>query len=93
MQFKVESSELEFQELVEKRKQEIKLEVNKKIDKIRFWYVMVELVVMISGYAMLVYFTSWQIALAIFLVQTSDSMRLTRTLNKEKSFWKIIWRL
>jgi len=62
MQLKMESSELEFQELVEKRKKEIKIQVDKKIDKIRFWYVIVELLV-----------TTWWLCHDLVLCQLANS--------------------
>ena len=92
MQLKVESSELEFQELVDKRKKEIKLQVDKKIDKIRFWYVIVELLVTTGGYAMIWYFASWQIAVGIWLAQWGNNMAQRRNIHKERNLWKEIWK-
>ena len=92
MEIKIESSEKEFQELVEKRKLEIQQAVTKKVQKYKFWYVIVELVVTIGGYGMLWYFFNWQLALGLFLIQWGNNMAQSRNIHKEPNLWKEIWK-
>lgn len=92
MEFKIESAEKEFQELVAKRKQEIELGVRKKVNKLRLWYVLVEYGVLILGYTIICCFVSWQLAIGIWLIQWGNNMAQKRQLYKDDNFWKEIWK-
>ena len=65
---KIESQEKEFQDLVEKRKKEIQLEVDKKIHNYKIGYVTIELIALIIGYTLLCYSLGWTATTGIFLV-------------------------
>lgn len=74
----VESSEKEFQQLVEKRKKELQLEVDKKIHNYKKIYVVIELVLGIIGFGIIIYTGGWLLALGIGVAMTGNNMMQNR---------------
>lgn len=79
--FKIESSEKEFHELMEKREKEIKTQVDTKIRKFKLGYVSIELALGILGLGIILYTSGWLLALGILCVGTANNM-----MNNRK-FW------
>jgi hypothetical protein len=77
----VESSEKEFQQLVEKRKKEIQLEVDKKIHNYKTIYVAIELALGLIGFGIIVYTGGWLLALGVGIAMWGNN------LMQNRKFW------
>lgn len=93
MKLKIESSQLEYQELVQKREQEIEQVKQKAISKIRIQYLIIELVVTFAGYILLVCFANWQVALGVWLALWGNNMGFTRNFVKKENILRDIWKM
>jgi hypothetical protein len=101
MNLKVESSELEFQELQRKRikeimdaKAKILAETTAKAKKLQFYYVILELVLGIAGYLVVGFMVSWWLVLGLFLIHWSSNLSRQRVIyQNKKNLWSEIWKL
>lgn len=65
---------------------------NKKIDKYRLILSLIELILVISGYSILIYHNAW-IALGLFLLNFGSNLALMRVIFSEKeNAIKNIWK-
>jgi hypothetical protein len=101
MNLKMESSEMEFQELQEKRKKEIvqaRMQViaqaREKAKKLKFYYLLIEIFFTISGYLVLGFMVSWWAVLGLFLYNWGTNMTNSRVRSEDKkNIWTEIWKL
>jgi hypothetical protein len=97
----MESSELEFLELQEKRKKEIVearmkiiAEAREKAKKLKFYYLLIEIVFTISGYLVLGFMVSWWAVLGLFLYNWGNNLSQSRQRYQDKkNIWTEIWKL
>ena len=100
MKLKMESSEQEFKDLIEKRKQEIltareklMLETMIKVKRLQLIYVLAELVLTVSGYLIIGFMVSWWLVVGIILISFGDRLQTVRTLyQRKKNIWSEIWK-
>lgn len=101
MNLKMESSELEFQELQKKRikeimeaREKIKTETVTKAKKLQYYYILVELALSIVGYLIIGFTVSWWLVLGLFFIQWGSNMTRQRVIyQNKKNIWSEIWKL
>lgn len=101
MKLQVESSENEFISLMNKKKAEeseiiarVEQEAFDKMMRFRRWYVIVEFILTITGYAILIYQFNWWVGIGLFLAQWGNNLSQQREVYKDNgNIWKQIWKL
>lgn len=83
--------EKEFNELFEKKRKEIQLQVDNELDRIRRKYLIIELVFSIIGYVLIIYSVGFLLALGIWFATWGNNMSMVRTIfknNINREIWK-----
>ena len=89
----MESVEKEFKEFLETKISAEALERNQKMSKLRLKVLIIEFIIMSMGFTLLIVYTSWQVALAIFLIKWANNMAMIREVNrKNKNSLINIWK-
>lgn len=71
----------------------IKLEMEKKLNKLKIWSLIFELLISVSGWVMLTILLDWKICLAVMLIMWGNNMGVSRQISDSiKTFTDIISR-
>ena len=89
----MESVEKEFKEFLETKISAEALERNQKMSKLRLKVLIIDFIIMSMGFTLLIAYTSWQVALAIFLIKWANNMAMAREVHrKNKNNLIKIWK-
>lgn len=101
MKLKMESINQEFQELKQKRVEEINNAREKimnetiiKAKKLQLVYALFEMLIGMTGYLIIGFMVSWWLVIGLFMVNWSSNLGNRRTQNQnKKNIWTEIWKL
>ena len=88
----MESIEQEFKELTNKREQEALQQTTKKIYRLKVWYLILELVLSIIGYGLIIYHSSFLLALGVWFAIWGNNMGFIRGYSNKNNLLKKLWR-
>lgn len=89
----MESAQKEFERLIVEKQNKLRKEQEKYIRNFKRIYISIELILILVGYGLITYFSSFFVALGIFLVLWSNNMGQGRLKYKQnEEIWKDIWK-
>lgn len=87
--FKMESSEKEFEELLNEKRKELQKEIDTKVKNIKLGYRIFETIILLTGYVILNFTIGFWATLGIALVMWGNSLYTLRKSYKDNLFKEI----